>query len=171
MEKVCFKCKELKPLSDYYKHKMMGDGHLNKCKLCAKKDVKDRYDVLKSDSSFIQSERKRGRNKYRRLYLGTGKANAESNKRYIQKYPEKAKCQSLSSSLKNTGFEKHHWSYNIEHAKDVIWLTKKDHNKAHRFIVYDQERMMYRRFHDNILLDTKELHHAFIDHCIKTMED
>jgi hypothetical protein len=150
----------------------MGDGHLSKCKECTKKDTNDRRKILSKDPSFLEKEKKRGRDKYHRLnYLNKHKPSTEKKieviNRYKDKYPEKIIAQNLSQKIKSTLGHKHHWSYNIEHAKDVIDITIQNHSKAHRFIIYDQERMMYRRYDTNELLDTRESHLDFITFCIK----
>jgi hypothetical protein len=55
--KTCFKCNKEKPLTDFYKHKKMSDGHLNKCKECTKNDVKE--NVLKNPEYYREYEQKR----------------------------------------------------------------------------------------------------------------
>ena len=149
--KICFKCKEDKSLSDYYKHKKMGDGHLNKCKSCTKKDTKERTEINISTSEGLENERKRHRDKYHRLkYKDKHKPTYEMKKKamdkYKEKFPEKikAKIKMGKTKAKIKGNHLHHWSYNEEHYKDVIELSVADHNTVHRHTIYDQERRMYR---------------------------
>jgi hypothetical protein len=87
-------------------------------------------------------------------------------RKYREKYPEKYLAKSLLGKATMPGFEMHHWSYNIEDAKNAIPLTRMEHAKAHRFIIHDQERKMYRRIDTNELLDSKESHLEWIRFCI-----
>ena len=51
--KICFKCNKEKELSLFYKHRQMKDGHLNKCKDCAKADAhKHRDDNLEKVKKY-----------------------------------------------------------------------------------------------------------------------
>lgn len=171
--KQCFKCKEIKPFDDFYKHSKMPDGIVNKCKVCNKKDVLENYKNNRLDPNFIIKERKRGREKHQRLYSGKIINDYKHQLIWRTKYPEKIKAKNKSQRMLKPfeGAEKHHWSYNQEHYKDILWLSSKDHKKAHRFIIYDQERMMYRRTDNNILLDTKEHHESYIKSKILTEEN
>jgi hypothetical protein len=175
--KKCFKCGEVKYLSAFYKHDRMADGHLNKCKECAKNDVRNDYDKNKADPDWIQKERDRARIKYHRLgYKGKHYPDTQKKKEIIKKwrdkYPEKKAAKNASQRIAKIDKSNHlhHWSYNKEHYKDVIELTPKYHAKAHRFIIYDQERMMYRTT-DGVLLDTKQNHSMYIMEKIHTEKD
>lgn len=147
--KKCFKCGVVKPISDFYVHKEMKDGHLNKCIDCTKKDTKRRYDVLSQNEEWMDKERERGKEKFKRL----GYAGRFKSPRSL--CPQEA---NISKKLRVRGYdtrgkESHHWNYNNPHS--IFLLSKKAHRTLHRHIkVNYSDKYCYTI--DNERIDTEE---------------
>ena len=128
-EKKCFKCGECKSLSDFYKHSQMTDGHLNKCKACAKSDVRAHRRDPRYRAKVLAYDRARGS---RQPY--------EYQREWRRKNPDKYKAHKLvRKHLENPGvcsecdstyhIEAHHDDYSKP--LDVRWLCAACHKQWH----------------------------------------
>lgn len=130
--KICFKCNIKKPLSDFYKHKQMADGHLNKCKECAKKDVHHHRHESPSRERILAYDRERGnrqskeyRDEYKEKYPKKYKAHCMVNNAIRGKRLYKEPCE-ICGNIETHG---HHDDY----AKplNVRWLCAEHHHQWH----------------------------------------
>jgi hypothetical protein len=159
IKKVCFRCNTEKELTEYYKHKQMGDGHLNKCKDCTKKDSSKRHYEITSTPEGLEKERSRHREKYHRL-----------NYKEMQKVWDKDKPWKSTSTYKGLskkfktpkGLELHHWNYNNEFLEDVYVMTRSEHKKLHRLLELDIKKRIFKIKGTDVYLATKKIHSFFI---------
>ena len=159
--KVCFRCGVEQPLKEFYKHKGMADGHLGKCKTCAKSDSKKRHYEKSKDDEWVEAERVRGREKYHRLNY---------NERYketvaTRPWENKSRYSKIYRDLKidrEVGVELHHWNYNYRYLRDVVKMDIKDHKRLHSHLFLDIDKRIFKDVEGNYL-DTKEKHLAYIN--------
>lgn len=133
--KTCFKCLVPKPLSEFYKHPRMADGHVNKCKTCNKSDVwHHRNENLDKIRAY---DRERGKTP-ERLARGTAVTAA-----YREKYPERYAANTAVANALRRGsitkdpcfccgsdeVEAHHADYS--RPLDVVWLCPVHHKEIH----------------------------------------
>lgn len=165
--KKCSTCNTTKPSSEYYKNKKSYDGLFSQCKECKKEYQRKMWHKKKKDPDWAEKERERHRAKYHRLnykekYKSTPEQRRGADKRYKERFPEKERARKASSHIVGKeGNQWHHWNYANGFEKDLILMTKGNHNKAHRIMVYDQDEMLYRDNKGN-LLDTKERHMHYL---------
>lgn len=156
--KKCIKCNIEKVVSEYYKHKQMADGFLNKCKECCKIESNIRYDKLCQNDEFLEKERIRQREKYKRLgYYLNHKKTLElkpwKNSVIYKNLHKKKKCEK--------GYELHHWNYNDKYLEDVIVLPISVHRKIHKKLKLDISKKIF--IYENEYLDTLEKHKLAIE--------
>lgn len=153
--KMCFKCGGVKPLDDFYRHSRMADGHLGKCKDCAKADAKKtRADNLgyyrEYDRNRFQHDMERRSfqlDQMREWAKNHPEQIAVLNKQWIARNPDKHYCHTVLNyavragkltkrtscqSCGTSGVKIHGHHHDYTKPLDVMWLCAICHLKQHR---------------------------------------
>ena len=126
--KACFRCREVKDISEFYRHRMMGDGYLNKCKACTKSDsIKNRNRKIEY---YREYDRGRGRRSVKiefiKKYPGTSWAHQILNSAVGDGSIIKNPC-SACGSIKSLA---HHDNYS--RPLEVVWFCQAHHREHHK---------------------------------------
>lgn len=139
--KTCFKCSVTKPLAEFYRHAQMGDGHLNKCKECTKKDTYIHRHVTHREK-VIAYDRARYHNPERKAKISA------ITKKYKTDFPGRRKAYALVQYAIRKGdlvklpcficgeekTEAHHPDYSAP--LSVVWLCTQHHKDTHAMHYY-----------------------------------
>jgi hypothetical protein len=135
MTKKCFKCEEVKPLEEFYKHPGTSDGRLGKCKDCNKRDVRENY--AKRHDYYAAYERMRFSTPERR------KTRMENQRRMRARHPDKYRARQMVGNAirggrlkrqpcETCGTTKRIQAHHDDYSKplDVRWFCFKHHREV-----------------------------------------
>jgi hypothetical protein len=147
-EKQCFKCYRILPLSEFYRNYRMPDGTINKCKDCAKLDLKDYGRRRRENPVTRLLDRRYHREKQavRRAMGLVSKQKSQNPKAWRDKNPLKYRAHKLAASAVKAGvikkpencedcgcwtnkLDKHHEDYSKPLA--IVWLCHSCHCLRH----------------------------------------
>lgn len=134
--KECFKCKTIKPLTEFYKHSEMGDGHLNKCKGCTKDDVsKHRLENIEKIRAYDRDRAKNPERAKAAQAISAAWRKADSRRTKAHNAVTRAirKGSLVRCPCVRCGEEKslaHHEDY--DKPLEVMWLCQPCHKQRHK---------------------------------------
>lgn len=137
--KTCFKCHTEKPLSEYYKLASMADGHLNKCKECAKRDASEhRSNNLERLRDYDRRRFQEQPKRREATFLNAKAFRLKNPEKYhahsVVNYAIKAGKLTKPNCCQSCGIDKRLHGHHDDYTKplEVLWLCVPCHAARHK---------------------------------------